>query len=74
MVMTTTCIFLKTLRVFPSESYLIHVYMHGRSLRKQPTFGDATTGVSAKLVVPRGKFDSTNQKHYPDQGSDASSV
>ena len=26
------------------------------------------------LVVPRGKFASTNQKHYPDLGSDASSV
>ena len=26
------------------------------------------------MVVPRGKFDSTNQKHYPDLGSDASSV
>ena len=26
------------------------------------------------LVLPRGKFDSTNQKHYPDLGSDASSV
>ena len=26
------------------------------------------------LVVPRAKFDSTNQKHYPDLGSDASSV
>ena len=26
------------------------------------------------LVVPRGKFDSTNQKLYPDLGSDASSV
>ena len=25
-------------------------------------------------VVPRGKFDSTNQKHYSDLGSDASSV
>ena len=24
--------------------------------------------------MPRGKFDSTNQKHYPDLGSDASSV
>ena len=55
------------------------------SLRKQPTFGDATTGLPAKwrlrnpeeffwLVVPRGKFDSTNQKRYPDLGSDASSV
>ena len=22
--------------------------------------------------MPRGKFDSTNQKHYPDPGSDAS--
>ena len=68
------------------------------SLRKQPTFGDATTGFPAKwrpinqrknsilttrhypdlgsfwLVVPRGKFDSTNQKHYLDLGSDASSV
>ena len=27
-----------------------------------------------RLVLPRGKFDSTNQKHYPDLGSDASSV
>ena len=26
------------------------------------------------LVVPHGKFDSTHQKHYPDLGSDASSV
>ena len=26
------------------------------------------------LVVPRGKFASTNQKHYPYQGTDASSV
>ena len=26
------------------------------------------------LVVPHGKFDSANQKHYPDLGSDASSV
>ena len=26
------------------------------------------------LVVPGGKFDSANQKHYPDLGSDASSV
>ena len=26
------------------------------------------------LVVPRGKFDSTNQKHYPDLSSDSSSV
>ena len=26
------------------------------------------------MVVPRGKFDSTNQKHYPDLGSDESSV
>ena len=25
-------------------------------------------------AVPREKFDSTNQKHYPDLGSDASSV
>ena len=25
-------------------------------------------------VVPHGKFDSTNQKHYPDLGSNASSV
>ena len=24
--------------------------------------------------MPRGKFDSTNEKHYPDLGSDASSV
>ena len=24
--------------------------------------------------MPRGKFDSTNQKHYPDLGSDTSSV
>ena len=26
------------------------------------------------LVVPLGKFASTNQKHYPDRGSDTSSV
>ena len=26
------------------------------------------------LVVPVGKFVSTNQKHYPDRGSDTSSV
>ena len=26
------------------------------------------------LVVPHGKFDSANQKNYPDLGSDASSV
>ena len=26
------------------------------------------------LVVPRGKFATTNQKHYPDLGSDTSSV
>ena len=26
------------------------------------------------LVVPLGKFASTNQKHYPDLGSDTSSV
>ena len=26
------------------------------------------------MVVPLGKFDSTNQKHYPDLGSDESSV
>ena len=72
-----------------------------RSLRKQPTFGDATAGFLAKwrlrnkrrnsvlmthhypdlgilycflLVVPHGKFDSANQKHYPDLGSDTSSV
>ena len=64
------------------------------SLRKQPTFGDTSTGfppmVPEKfhtddaslprsgscfwLVVLRGKFDSTNQEHYPDRGSDASSV
>ena len=24
--------------------------------------------------MPRGKFDSTNQKHYPNRGSEASSV
>ena len=29
---------------------------------------------TASLVVPLGKFDSANQKHYPDLGSDASSV
>ena len=69
------------------------------NLRKQPTFGDATTGFPAKWrlrnkrrksmtddaslprswscfwsVVPSGKFDSTNQKHNPDLGNDASSV
>ena len=64
------------------------------SLRKQPTFGDTSTGfplmVPEKfhtddaslprsgscfwLVVLRGKFDSTNQEHYPDRGCDASSV
>ena len=26
------------------------------------------------MVVPHGKFDSANQKHYPDLGSDTSSV
>ena len=26
------------------------------------------------MVVPRGKIASTNQKHFPDLGSDASSV
>ena len=30
--------------------------------------------VSLWMVVPRGKFDSTNQKHHPDLGSEASSV
>ena len=73
-------------------------YLWTCSPRKQPTFGDATTGFPAKwrvrnerrnsillkrhyqiwvvfwLVVPSGKFISTNQKHYPDLGSDASSV
>ena len=60
------------------------------SLRKWPTFRDATFGVHAKfhtddvslprsgwcfwLVVPRGKCVSTSQKHYPDLGSDTSSV
>ena len=32
-----------------------------------------TSGKCFWLVVPRGKFASTNQKHYPDQGSDTSS-
>ena len=67
-------------------------------MRKQPTFGDATTGFPAKsrlrneaeipywwrvttqiwvvLLIGRAawEFDSANQKHYPDLGSDASSV
>ena len=32
------------------------------------------TGKCFWLVMPRGKFAPTNQKHYPDLGSDASSV
>ena len=32
------------------------------------------SGKCFRLVVPRGKYISTNQKHYPDLGSDASSV
>ena len=32
------------------------------------------SGSSFWLVVPRKNFPSTNQKHYPDLGSDASSV
>ena len=32
------------------------------------------SGYCFLLVVPHGKFDSVNQKHYPDLGSDASSV
>ena len=42
------------------------------SLRKHPTFCDAT-----KVVFPRmdvWRFASANQKHYPDEGSDTSSV
>ena len=59
----------------------------GHSLRKQPTFRDDTTSFPVKwrprndttcqigVVLRIGwKFASTNQKHYPDLGSDASSV
>ena len=44
--------------------------------QKFPTDDDALprSGNCFLLVVPCGKFDSTNQKHYPDLGSDASSV
>ena len=42
------------------------------------TLASLLTAVNALLVyglvVPRGKFDSTNQKHYPNRGSEASSV
>ena len=47
-----------------------------RSRRKQPTFGDATTGFPAKWCLGNEHRNSilTNQKHYPDLGSDASSI
>ena len=45
-------------------------FAYGETLRKQTTFGDATTVFPAKWrlrnVVPCWKFDSTNPKHYPD--------
>ena len=52
------------------------------SLRKQPTFRDATTGLFTKRRPRNERKNSTlmtcncptNQKHYPDLGSDASSV
>ena len=45
------------------------------SMRKQPTFGDVTTGFPAKWRLRNGGRNSILiTRHYPDLGSDASSV
>ena len=46
----------------------------GSGNRKQPTFRDFSAKWRLWLVMPRGNFASTNQKHYPALGSDTSSV
>ena len=64
--------FVLLLASFTRIELTVFCFLKTNSLRKHPTFCDAT-----KVVFPRmdvWRFASANQKHYPDEGSDTSSV
>ena len=50
--------------------HLLYLSLYGDSLRKQPTFGDTTTGFHAKWHLRNERWNSIlMMRHYPDLGS-----
>ena len=50
--------------------HLLYLSLYGDSLRKQPTFGDTTTGFPAKWHLRNERWNSIlMMRHYPDLGS-----